>query len=113
METLEGLNDLIYKRLIEKNGNVKITENVDLILYAKSISISENQLVFKILEIEETIDWAAVEKKKQQAEAIEAERLMRLRSRDDQLTNHSARVSKLLYDTNTGAGTKTLEYNRK
>ena len=58
-------------------------------------------------------DRLLVEKKKQQAEAIEAERLMRLRSRDDQLTNHSARVSKLLYDTNTGGGTKTLEYNRK
>jgi curved DNA-binding protein CbpA len=58
-------------------------------------------------------DRILLEKKKQQAEAIEAERLMRLRSRDDQLTNHSARVSKLLYDTNTGAGTKTLEYNRK
>jgi hypothetical protein len=58
-------------------------------------------------------DRLLVEKKKQQVEAVEAERLMRLRSRDDQLTNHSARVSKLLYDTNTGAGTKTLEYNRK
>ena len=57
-------------------------------------------------------DRLLVEKKKQQDDAIEAERLMRLRSRDDQLTNHSARVSKLLYDTNTGAGTKTLEYNR-
>ena len=68
METLEGLNDLIYKRLIEKNGNVKLSENVDIILYAKSISISESQLVFKILEIEEIIDWVAVEKKKQQEE---------------------------------------------
>jgi curved DNA-binding protein CbpA len=58
-------------------------------------------------------DRLLVEKRKQQADAIEAERLMRLRSRDDQLTNHSARVSKLLYDTNTGAGTKTLEYNKK
>ena len=58
-------------------------------------------------------DRILVDQKKQQSEAIEAERLMRLRSRDDQLTNHSARVSKLLYDTNTGTGTKTLEYNRK
>lgn len=68
METLEGLNDLIYNRLIEKNGNVKLTENVDIILYAKSIGISESQLVFKILDIEETIDWSAIEKKKQQEE---------------------------------------------
>ncbi|MBA4319891.1 MAG: hypothetical protein C0412_15945 [Flavobacterium sp.] len=69
METIEGLNELIKNRLIEKNGNVKLTENVDLILHAKSLGISESQLVFKILEIEETIDWAAIEKKKQQEEA--------------------------------------------
>lgn len=68
METIEGLNELIYNRLVEKNGNVKLTENIDIILYAKSIGISESQLVFKILEIEETIDWKAIEKKKQQEE---------------------------------------------
>lgn len=68
MATIEGLNELIYNRLVEKNGNVKLTENIDIILYAKSIGISESQLVFKILEIEETIDWKAIEKKKQQEE---------------------------------------------
>lgn len=76
METLEGLNDLIYKRLIEKNGNVKLTENVDITLYAKSIGISESQLVFKILEIEETIDWAAVEKKKHLLEEASREAIL-------------------------------------
>jgi hypothetical protein len=57
METLEGLNELIKNRLIEKKGNVKLTENTDIILYGKALDISENQLLFKILEIEETIDW--------------------------------------------------------
>jgi hypothetical protein len=66
METLEGLTDLIYKRLIEKNGDIKLTENHDIVLYAKSVGIPENELLFKILEIEETIDWTAIEKKKEQ-----------------------------------------------
>jgi hypothetical protein len=58
METIQGLNELIKNRLIEKKGNVKLTENNDIILYGKALGISENQLLFKILEIEETIDWA-------------------------------------------------------
>ncbi len=56
--TIQGLNELIKIRLIEKKGNVKLTENTDIILYGKALGISENQLLFKILEIEETIDWA-------------------------------------------------------
>lgn len=58
MENIQGLNELIKNRLIEKKGNVKLTENTDIILYGKALGISENQLLFKILEIEETIDWA-------------------------------------------------------
>ena len=58
METIQGLNELIRNRLIEKKGNVKLTENTDIIVYGKALGISENQLLFKILEIEETIDWA-------------------------------------------------------
>ena len=68
MENIEWLNDLIYNRIIEKNGNVKLTENTDIVLYAKSLGISESQLVFKILEIEETIDWTTIEKMKRQEE---------------------------------------------
>lgn len=67
METLEGLNDLIYKRLIEKNGNIKLTENNDIVRYANAVGIPENQLLFLILEIEEKIDWTEIEKKKKQA----------------------------------------------
>lgn len=67
METLEGLNDLIYKRLIEKNGNIKLTENNDIVRYANAVGIPENQLLFLILEVEEKIDWTEIEKKKQQA----------------------------------------------
>jgi len=58
METIQGLNELIKNRLIEKKGNVKLTENSDIIIYGKALGITENQLLFKILEIEETIDWA-------------------------------------------------------
>jgi hypothetical protein len=58
MENIQGLNELIKNRLIEKKGNVKLTENNDIILYGKALGISENQLLFKILEIEETIDWS-------------------------------------------------------
>jgi hypothetical protein len=65
MDSLEGLNDLIYKRLIETNGNVKLTENNDIVLYGKNVGLSENELLFKILEVEETIDWTAIEKLKQ------------------------------------------------
>lgn len=57
METIQGLNELIKNRLIEKKGNIKLSENLDIILYGKALGISENQLLFKILEIEETIDW--------------------------------------------------------
>lgn len=67
METLEGLNDLIYKRLVEKNGNIKLTENNDIVRYANAVGIPENQLLFLILEVEEKIDWIAIEQKKQQA----------------------------------------------
>jgi hypothetical protein len=58
METIQGLYELIKNRLIEKKGNVKLTENNDIILYGKALGYNENQLLFKILEIEETIDWA-------------------------------------------------------
>lgn len=58
METLEGLNELIKNRLIKNKGNIKLTENTDIILYGKALGITENQLLFKVLEIEETIDWA-------------------------------------------------------
>ena len=61
METLEGLNELIKKRLIEKKGNIKLTENNDIVLYGKALGISENQLLFKILDISETIDWTEME----------------------------------------------------
>lgn len=61
METLEGLNELIKKRLIEKNGNIKLTENNDIVLYGKALGVSENQLLFKILDISETIDWTEME----------------------------------------------------
>ncbi|MBX9886526.1 MAG: hypothetical protein K2Y30_01165 [Flavobacteriaceae bacterium] len=67
METLEGLNDLIYKRLIEKNGNIKLTENNDIVRYANAVGIPENQLLFLILEVEEKIDWTEIDKKKKQA----------------------------------------------
>ena len=58
METIQGLNELIKNRLIEKKGNVKLTENTDIILYGRALGFNENQLLFKVLEIEETIDWA-------------------------------------------------------
>ena len=58
METIQGLNELIKNRLIEKKGNVKLTENSDIILYGKALGFNENQLLFKVIEIEETIDWA-------------------------------------------------------
>ena len=65
METIQGLNELIKNRLIEKKGNVKLTENTDIILYGRALGINENQLLFKVIEIEETIDWE-LEKKKEQ-----------------------------------------------
>ena len=57
MKTTQGLHELIRSRLIEKRGNVKLSENTDIILYGKALGINENQLLFKILEIEDTIDW--------------------------------------------------------
>ena len=72
METLEGLNELIKNRLIEKKGNVKLTENADIVLYGRALGINENQLLFKVLEIEETIDWEQV-KKREQDNAIKSE----------------------------------------
>jgi hypothetical protein len=72
METLEGLNELIKNRLIEKKGNVKLTENTDIVLYARAVGINENQLLFKVLEIEETIDWE-IEKKKEQENKLKSD----------------------------------------
>ena len=72
METLEGLNELIKNRLIEKKGNVKLTENADIVLYGRALGINENQLLFKVLEIEETIDWEEV-KKREQENALKSE----------------------------------------
>lgn len=66
METLEGLNQLIRSRLIEKDGNVKLSQNIDIIQYGKALGISESQLIFKIIDVTETINWAEVEKNKQQ-----------------------------------------------
>jgi len=58
METIQGLNELIKNRLLEKKGNVKLSDNTDIILYGRALGFNENQLLFKVLEIEETIDWA-------------------------------------------------------
>jgi hypothetical protein len=55
--TIQGLNELIKNRLIEKKGNVQLTANKDIILYGETLGISENQLLLKINEIGETIDW--------------------------------------------------------
>jgi hypothetical protein len=66
METIEGLKELIKTRLIEKKGNIKLTENADIVLYGRALGINENQLLFKVLEIEETIDWAEVKKREQE-----------------------------------------------
>lgn len=62
METLEGLNELIKKRLIDRKGDVKLSDNNDIVLYGRALGISENQLLFKILDISETIDWVEIEK---------------------------------------------------
>ena len=72
METLDGLNELIKNRLIAKKGNVKLTENKDIIIYGQALGINENQLLFKVLEIEETIDWE-LEKKKEQENGLQSE----------------------------------------
>jgi hypothetical protein len=98
METLEGLNELIKNRLIKNKGNIKLTENTDIILYGKALGITENQLLFKVLEIEETIDWE-VEKKKEQEYKIQSE---------SSLTNNYANPiskasSNLIYCSNCNA----------
>ena len=72
MESTQGLHELIRSRLIEKRGNVKLTENTDIILYGKALGINENQLLFKILEIEETIDWAKEKSNVNQSETFTA-----------------------------------------
>jgi hypothetical protein len=72
MESTQGLHELIRSRLIEKRGNVKLTENTDIILYGKALGINENQLLFKILEIEETIDWAKEKANVNQSETFTA-----------------------------------------
>lgn len=75
METLEGLNQLIYKRLIEQNGNVKLSENIDIIQYGRALGILENQLMLRVIDINEKINWAEVEKKKQQDAILRAQNL--------------------------------------
>jgi hypothetical protein len=71
--TIQGLNELIKNRLIEKKGNVKLIENTDIILYGKALGLNENQLLFKILEIEETIDWAKEKESIIKSETISTE----------------------------------------
>ena len=73
METLDGLHELIKNRLIEKNGNVKLTENTDIISYGKVLGLNENQLLFKILEVQDTIDWDEVERNKNQENTLKPE----------------------------------------
>ena len=58
METIQGLHELIKNRLIEKKGFIKLAENADIIAYGKVLGLNENQLLFKVIEIEDTIDWA-------------------------------------------------------
>jgi hypothetical protein len=73
METIEGLNELIKARLLEKKGNIKLTENTDIVLYGRALGINENQLLFKVLEIEETIDWAEEEQKRTRENSLKSE----------------------------------------
>jgi hypothetical protein len=74
METLEGLHELIKNRLIEKKGNVRLTENTDIIAYGKVLGLNENQLLFKVIEIEETIDWTEEERRRTQENAFKSEK---------------------------------------
>jgi ASC-1-like (ASCH) protein len=64
METIQGLNELIKNRLIEKNGSIILNENKDIIEYGKILELNENQLLFKVLDIQETINWTEEERKK-------------------------------------------------
>ncbi|MEI6312712.1 MAG: DUF805 domain-containing protein [Bacteroidota bacterium] len=73
MKTLEGLHALIKSRLIEKMGNVKLIDNVDIIIYGKALGFNENELLFKVLEIEETIDWAEEELKRTHQDPLKIE----------------------------------------
>jgi hypothetical protein len=70
MQTIEGLNALIKNRLIEKKGNVKLSHNSDIVSYAKALNISENQLLFKVLDISEKIDWSKIEKQNSSSPTI-------------------------------------------
>jgi hypothetical protein len=72
MQTTEGLNELIKNRLIEKKGNVKLSHNSDIVSYAKALNISENQLLFKVLDISEKIDWSKIEKQNSSSPTIQS-----------------------------------------
>jgi hypothetical protein len=98
METLEGLNERIKNRLIVKKGNVKLTENADIVLYARALGINENQLLFKVLEIEGTIDWEEV-KKREQDDAIKSEN----NSSNGFNTSSSQSASSVIYCTSCNA----------
>jgi hypothetical protein len=74
METLEGLHELIKNRLIEKKGNIRLNENSDIIAYGKVLGLNENQLLFRVIEIEETIDWTELERKISQENEIKSEK---------------------------------------
>jgi hypothetical protein len=99
MKTIQELNELIKNRLIEKNGSIKLTENTDIIDFGKTLGFNENQLLFKVLEIQETIDWTEEERKKNE----EIELKSKEKNATNEMSSSASSSASIIYCKNCNA----------
>jgi len=71
MTSIENLKDKLSDLLIQKDGDVKLSEQRDIVNDAKELGLDEKQLSKLLQEVDSGINWDYIKKKKQESIARE------------------------------------------
>jgi len=73
MKSIENLREQLHEILIQKDGDVKLSEHKDIIDYAKDLGLTDAQLSSELIKVDESINWDFEKKKKEESTAREEE----------------------------------------
>lgn len=90
MKSVENLREQLHEILIQKDGDVKLSEHKDIIDYAKDLGLTDAQLSSELIKADESINWDFEKKKKEESiareeelkKALELERKKELNAKD-------------------------------
>jgi len=68
MKSLESFKSFLREILINNDGDIKLREHKDIILYAKNLGLDERKLSKLLQEINNTINWNLIEQQKKEPE---------------------------------------------